>query len=74
MPAVTVDDITTLARIPEVAPTAEERKVRSVTTAPSGFEARASRYAGPSREWTCATSTRSRTWIRWARWTTHQAN
>ena len=38
MPAVTVEDITTLARIPEVGPTAEERKVRSVTTAPSGFE------------------------------------
>jgi len=38
MPAVTVEDITTIARIPEVRPTAEERKVRSVTTAPSGFE------------------------------------
>jgi len=38
MPAVTVADITTLARIPEVAPTAEDRQVRSVTTAPSGFE------------------------------------
>lgn len=38
MPAVTVEDITVLARIPEVRPTAEERKVRSVTTAPSGFE------------------------------------
>ncbi|MGI8626800.1 MAG: pirin family protein [Geodermatophilaceae bacterium] len=38
MPAVTVEDITTLARIPDARPTAEERKVRSVTTAPSGFE------------------------------------
>ncbi|WP_028926871.1 pirin family protein [Pseudonocardia acaciae] len=38
MPAVTVSDITTLARIPEPAPEAVERPVRSVTTAPSGFE------------------------------------
>ena len=38
MPAVTVSDITTLARIPEPAPDALERPVRSVTTAPSGFE------------------------------------
>ncbi len=38
MPAVTVEDITTLARIPEVSPDAQERPVRSVTTAPSGFE------------------------------------
>jgi hypothetical protein len=38
MPAVTVSDITTLARIPEPAPSAAERGVRSVTDAPSGFE------------------------------------
>ena len=38
MPAVTIEDITALARIPEIEPGAEERKVRSVTTAPSGFE------------------------------------
>ncbi len=38
MPAVTVTDITTLARIPEADPTSQARKVRSVTTAPSGFE------------------------------------
>ncbi len=38
MPAVTVDDITTLARIPQSLPGAQERKIRSVTTAPSGFE------------------------------------
>ncbi len=38
MPAVTVEDITTLARIPEVGPTAQDRKVRSVTTAPAGYE------------------------------------
>jgi len=38
MPAVTVDDITTLPRVPEVGPTEVDRKVRSVTSAPSGFE------------------------------------
>ncbi|MGH3782885.1 MAG: pirin family protein [Pseudonocardiaceae bacterium] len=38
MPAVTVKDATTLARIPEPAPLAVDRSVRSVTTAPSGHE------------------------------------
>ncbi|HEX6347243.1 pirin family protein [Umezawaea sp.] len=38
MPAVTVTDITSLARIPEPAPEAVDRKVRSVTTGPQGFE------------------------------------
>ncbi|HEY0640213.1 MAG TPA: pirin family protein [Pseudonocardiaceae bacterium] len=38
MPAVTVDDITTLERIPVPAPDAADRPVRSVTTAPSGYE------------------------------------
>jgi quercetin 2,3-dioxygenase len=38
MPAVTVEDITTLARIPEPGEDAVERTVRSVTTAPQGFE------------------------------------
>jgi redox-sensitive bicupin YhaK (pirin superfamily) len=38
MPAVTVSDITTLARVPAPAPEATERAVRSVTDAPSGFE------------------------------------
>jgi redox-sensitive bicupin YhaK (pirin superfamily) len=38
MPAVTVEDVTTLARIPEPSPQAVERPVRSVTTAPSGYE------------------------------------
>ncbi|MCS7484178.1 pirin family protein [Umezawaea endophytica] len=38
MPAVTVTDITTLARIPEPAPDAADRAVRSVTTGPQGFE------------------------------------
>src|SRR6266850_1440512 len=38
MPAVTVSDITTLDRIPEPGPDATDRAVRSITTAPSGFE------------------------------------
>src|SRR5947207_15651922 len=39
MPAITVDDITTLPRIPAADPAAaKQRKVRSVTTAPGGFE------------------------------------
>ncbi|MCZ2836117.1 pirin family protein [Modestobacter sp. VKM Ac-2985] len=38
MPAVTVEDTTTLARVPLPAPRTVRRRVRSVTTAPSGFE------------------------------------
>jgi Pirin-related protein len=38
MPAITVDDITTLRRLPSVDEQTEQRRVRSVTTAPSGFE------------------------------------
>ncbi len=38
MPAIVVDDITVLPRIPEPDPTARQRPVRSVTSAPSGFE------------------------------------
>jgi redox-sensitive bicupin YhaK (pirin superfamily) len=38
MPAVTVEDTTTLARVPLPAPGTVRRRVRSVTTAPSGFE------------------------------------
>jgi redox-sensitive bicupin YhaK (pirin superfamily) len=39
MPAVTVDDLTVLPRVPLPEPvTAQQRPVRSVTTAPSGFE------------------------------------
>jgi redox-sensitive bicupin YhaK (pirin superfamily) len=39
MPAITVDDITTLARIPRPDPsTSRPRAVKSITTAPSGFE------------------------------------
>ncbi len=38
MPAVTVSDITVLPRVPEPGAAATDRPVRSVTTAPSGFE------------------------------------
>jgi redox-sensitive bicupin YhaK (pirin superfamily) len=38
MPAVTVTDLTVLPRVPALAPTAVQRRVRSITTAPSGFE------------------------------------
>ena len=38
MPAVTVDDILTLPRVSQPLPDAVTRPVRSVTTAPSGFE------------------------------------
>ncbi|MDQ1748303.1 MAG: quercetin 2,3-dioxygenase [Frankiaceae bacterium] len=38
MPAITVEDVTTLPRIPAPAPDAKQRRVRSVTTAPGGFE------------------------------------
>src|SRR4051812_50225759 len=38
MPAVTVADLTALARIPEPGVTSAERPIASVTTAPGGFE------------------------------------
>ena len=38
MPAITVDDITTLERLPELDATLSRRRVRSVTTAPRGLE------------------------------------
>ncbi|CCG01453.1 pirin family protein [Blastococcus saxobsidens] len=38
MPAVTVEDATTLPRVPLPAPRTVRRRTRSVTTAPSGFE------------------------------------
>src|SRR4249919_634035 len=38
MPAITVDDLTTLRRLPQVDQAATRRRVRSVTTAPGGFE------------------------------------
>ncbi|HEY6566933.1 MAG TPA: pirin family protein [Actinomycetota bacterium] len=38
MPAITVDDITTLHRIPAPVDDARQRQIRTVTTAPGGFE------------------------------------
>ena len=38
MPAVTVPDLTVLPRVPAASPAAEQRPVRSVTTAPGGVE------------------------------------
>ena len=38
MPAVTVTDVSTLPRVPEPGPTDLDRGVRSVTTAPKGYE------------------------------------
>ena len=38
MPAVTVDDITALERLPEVEANVRQRPVRSITSAPSGLE------------------------------------
>ena len=38
MPAITVDDILVLPRVPEPGLAERERKVTSVTTAPSGYE------------------------------------
>ena len=38
MPAITVDDLTTLRRLPAVDEATAQRRVRSITTAPGGFE------------------------------------
>jgi len=38
MPAITVDDVLVLPRLPELAPATEFRAVRRLTTAPSGYE------------------------------------
>src|SRR5256714_15306158 len=38
MPAITIDDLTTLERLPALTPGARQRRVRTVTTAPSGLE------------------------------------
>jgi hypothetical protein len=38
MPAITVDDLTVLERVPPVGRPARFRRVRAVTTAPGGFE------------------------------------
>ena len=38
MPAVTVPDLPVRPRVPALAPTAQQRPVRSITTAPGGLE------------------------------------
>lgn len=38
MPAITVDDVLVLPRLPELDPAARHRPVRRLTTAPSGYE------------------------------------
>ncbi|MEV6633362.1 pirin family protein [Actinoplanes sp. NPDC051470] len=38
MPAITVDDVLVLPRLPELDPAAQQRPVRRLTTAPSGYE------------------------------------
>ena len=38
MPAITIDDLTTLRRLPAVDEATAQRRVRSITTAPAGFE------------------------------------
>ena len=68
MPAITVDDLTTLERVPELGPQARRRRVRSVTERASWLRGRglpgAARVRGRRRS---PTSTRSSTWTRWAR-------
>ena len=49
MPAVTVPDLTVLPRVPALATAAQQRPVRSITTAPGASRVRASRSSAPSR-------------------------
>ena len=74
MPAVTVDDLLVLPRVPVPGEAAVERKVTSVTTAPSGFEGEGfpvrRAFAGVDLQ----RSTRSSTWTRWARSSTRRAS
>ncbi len=67
MPAVTVDNILALPRIEAVDPTAVDRPVRGIVTAPVGYEGEVSPSAAPSPASTSHSSTRSSTWIRWVR-------
>ena len=77
MPAVTVDDILVLPRMPP-SPTATAQPtapVASVTTAPQRLRGRG--LPGPPRvrrRRPAPTSTRSSTWTRWARSTTRRAS
>lgn len=67
MPAVTVDNILALPRIDAPAPGAVDRPVRSLTTAPVGYEGEASPFAAPSPASIWPRSTPSSTWTRWVR-------
>ena len=71
MPAVTVEDLTALERLPRPEPSSRPRRVRGVLTAPrdlegEGFPVRRA-FRGVS---TWRTSTPSCTWTRWARCST----
>ena len=72
VPAVTVEDILSLPKIPEPDATTVLRPVRQVTTAPAGFEGEGSRSAGPSPGPPWPSRTPSSTWTRWARSSTRQ--
>ena len=72
MPAVTVDDLTILPRIPVPDPIGRPPACRHGADhrARRASRARASRSAARSPASTSSTSTRSSTWTRWARWST----
>ena len=71
MPAIVVDDITVLPRIPEPDPTvARQRPVAASPARRAASKARASRCGGRSPGSTWPTSIRSSTSTRWARWST----
>ena len=75
MPAITVDDITVLPRIPAPDPvTARPRTVKSVTRAPSAFEGEGFPVRRAFAGVDLATSTRSSTSTRWARSSTRRAS
>ena len=67
MPAVTVDDILALPRVPAPALDAVDRPVASVTTAPRGFEGEGFPVRRAFAGVDLPPSTRSSTWTRWAR-------
>lgn len=59
MPAVTVENPLTLPRLPQPLNAVHERQVLAITTAPSGFEERASLSARHLRRSSPSISTRS---------------
>ena len=74
MPAVTVDNILALPRVPARTRSTAERPVVSVTTAPRGFEGEGFPVRRAFAGVDLARSTRSSTWTRWARSTTRRAS